>query len=241
MALSTWDQRHKTYLADNLRQWTENRVEIADGIMQLMRPGLSPVFDAEVILCCALAATAHAAWPGERIDRKRFVQLLVDHCDTVPNPTTISIGVLRKNLKDAGKDSMEEAVRHGLWQTSDPFCSRNFRAAEVDCDEASIQKAFPNLTLKELRKASYANILYEDLRCGLVHEYQQKENLIFEERFDEREVSYSYVSGFPRLIMPYGVVRDIVQSTCKNFFSAWETTDQFELELPRPSPWWIDG
>lgn len=152
------------------REWFNGRVEIADTIVETFK-GTNAEYDAEILLCCAISALAAKIWTGDRIDRFRFIQLLVDFN---LNLTTISIPLLIEKLKkdNKGKEAQILEKEFNLEEKTKILVAR-----EVDQFEIRINEILPDLQIAEIRKSSYADIIYSDLRCGLIHEYTLCENL----------------------------------------------------------------
>lgn len=235
MSLSQAQKEQKEHVADNLRLWLKHRLLLADTIVQKIEPGLFPIYDAEILLCCALGAFAAGAWPGKGIDKKRFVQFLINYGRATPSSKTISISsLITSSSTETGKQIQEK-----FWLQNDPFFAGAPFARDVDVDETKIKVAFPKMSLKEIRKASYASLIYTDLRCGLVHEYELKDGLI-DQSFSSTKLSYHNRNGVPRLHVPYKYIKNLVQTACLAYIASWLETDNKKLELEKPSIWWTD-
>ena len=64
--------------------------------------------EAVIILCATLNALAAEVWPGKKIDRVRFVQLLKEFAPPKLNATQISIPIFVRYLGNQGKERKEE-------------------------------------------------------------------------------------------------------------------------------------
>jgi hypothetical protein len=146
----------KTFLKDRLRL-----------VRELMTSGPTVAYaDLCLILCAVLSACAAIRWPGNRIDRKRFVELLVRHSNPDHNAHWISVpALLNKGLL------LESATPYGHGHSN-----RIFIDSEIDMDVAKARVAYPNVAVSKLRKNSYACLIYEWIRCGYAHEYCLKGN-----------------------------------------------------------------
>lgn len=78
------------------RRWLAGRLESADELHSpsWIRNHPEGEFDAEIMLCCVLGASAADIWPGDGIDRVRYVQFLVNYAQVRPPITMISIPFL---------------------------------------------------------------------------------------------------------------------------------------------------
>ena len=81
------------------RQFFNSKLEIARFLVKERGDKAEP--DAEILLCCAISGLAAILWPGRRIDRQRFVQLLIDFCPSRANLTLISTPVLASQLMNS--------------------------------------------------------------------------------------------------------------------------------------------
>jgi hypothetical protein len=234
--LTNEDLVWKQTLRRRVQGWFDNRLVVAERVLA-MSDGqqLNTDFDAQILICCALSAVAAKVWPGKGIDRARFTELLVRYCDVQPQPTTISIPALIRKL--AGKQEQAE-VRRYFWQVQ-PCAVVN--AASVDQDESAVRAKVPGLSLRDVRAASYAAILYEDLRSGLVHEYDLQSNLMDWSFSPRQELIYQYRNSEHSLFMPMDYLPSVARSAATAAFDAWEKRSAWKQELPRPTRWWIDG
>ena len=85
------------------RKWFQERLTFADEIVSQHGAKAEP--DAEIILCCAISALAATIWPGERIDRKRYIQLLIEFAPLEFSIRKISICHLLSYLQDKAKSN----------------------------------------------------------------------------------------------------------------------------------------
>ena len=117
--------------------------------------------DSVLIVTAVLSACASVRWPGRKIDRKRFIELLVSHSAEDFRTSWVSVPALVNR-----KLVPESDTPYGS-----PFSTRIFRDDEIDLSLDGARARYPSVAGKELRKHSYASLIYEWLRCGYVHEY----------------------------------------------------------------------
>ena len=74
--------------------WVNEKIKIAQAIDSGCCGGSYD--EGALIACASISAMAALAWPGDRIDKKRFVEILAQVADgnTNPNPLKISIPLL---------------------------------------------------------------------------------------------------------------------------------------------------
>lgn len=234
--LSAGDLEYKKQLRSKDQKWLENRLRITDAILALSNGvDIETTFDAEIILCCVISALAATIWPGERIDKARYTQTLVDYCPLFPSPKTISIGALL-NSREGTPEGQQ--IQDTLWKFDS---NRVVQASEVDVDETVVIKAVPSLSMASIRKHSYAHIIYSDIRSGLIHEYGLSKRVTDWSVRNRNSLHYSNVDDKPRLFVPYEYVKQVVRSTSESVFDLWRQRSTFNQDLPQPATWWIDG
>ena len=146
--------------------------------------------DAVIILASAVSAMAADRWPGAGIDRKRFVQLLSEHCNPRLHARRISVPLLLGSCRDTGKAAEEAMLRSRFM---DFLPSQIVTGSLVDQDETAISACCPALSRSELRRFSYANLFYTEVRSALVHEYRfgsRADPVAMAENVAPDEVSY---------------------------------------------------
>ena len=192
--------------------------------------------DAALILCSCLSALAADVWPGERIDRKRFVELLTRYTPPRLVATRISLLLLVQHLRDL---HMPEAAQ------IDSAFLQHFPAGEVligdqvDKDESDILPACRSISISQIRKSSYADILYREVRSAYMHEGKPGDAAQGWAQTGHPTAGVSYVNtiGQPRRIhFHIGWISELAQS-------AAEAVNQMAAPPPlaHPSIWWVDG
>jgi hypothetical protein len=113
-------------------------------------------------LTAVISACAAWRWPGERFDRKRFVETLIRFGPHSLHLDFISIGA----LLEVGLISESETPWRELGQSD-----RIFTGDEIDCALPDMRARYPHLEVCDLKNASYASLIYRWLRCGYAHNY----------------------------------------------------------------------
>ncbi|HLJ58381.1 MAG TPA: hypothetical protein VKZ50_01470 [bacterium] len=220
------------------RRWFDTRKRIASSLVAADRD--NALFDAEILLCCAMGAIAAIMWPGDRIDRRRYVELLIRYARVIPKLTMISVPALVDQLDhDPGYSHISASLREKFFPKES---SRIVDAFEIDKEEPELRAAEPALSAFQIRKASYAAIVYTDLRSGLVHEFAISGSLAdWSMRLRDTVPHYMNWVTPPhkRLFLPYQYVFEIAESTAKTVGRFWDTCSTFAQ--PLPAKWWIEG
>jgi len=152
-------------------RYVERPIGVANALAQGQAGG--GYLEAYLIVSSLISGLAAVAWPGRGKDHKRFVELLAHYAVTATSACRVSIPFLLRSRRRSGHTqdvAALEQLRSGL--VGFAHDDRIVTGDEVDCTEVEARTACPSLDLSELRKSSYASILYEHVRCGVVHEYQ---------------------------------------------------------------------
>jgi hypothetical protein len=221
-------------------QWFQSKLELARFLVAERGDQAEP--DAQILLCCAISGLAAILWPGTGIDRQRFIQLLIDYSPSTANLHLISTPVLASQLRDRGDTSSAIALSSKFFPVHP---SQFLNPNEVDHKETAVCALLKSLELKNVRRASYAAIIYADLRCALVHEYSVSPHITAFNLFGIHNipsyVNMTYDNGQTRYLLhfPLHYLVDILSSTADALFAHWSTSSVWAN--PRPSSWWADG
>ena len=218
-----------------LQMWREKWVEGKCAIAKSLQSGGcgGGYGEAVLVLCAALSGLAAEVWPGDRIDRKRFVELLKDFGPKQFSSTNVSVPVLVKRLSEAAKQEAT-VIKSQLLN----FSPSLVLTSEIDKSESDILNVCGTLDSREIRRCSYANLLYEQVRSGYTHEYKpggSAESLPLSQ--SESDVSYvNYIDDHRRIHFPVDWISGVAKG-------AAEAVDKRSTSLPKqePAPWWIDG
>jgi hypothetical protein len=211
-----------------MRQSLEGRVRL---VQQLLANGPEVDYaDLMLILTAVLSACATVRWPsrkGERIDKKRFVELLVSTSSSDARAGYISVPA----LLSSGLISEAQTPWSALGKSS-----RIYKGEEIDCDLNSAVIAFPMISKKELKRHSYGCLIYAWSRCGYAHEYCASDRVTTVPPSREK-AQVSYIGrrvGGSIVRMPHFHVEYLI-----------DLADQHAKTLPnrpsaRPKQWWLD-
>lgn len=224
-------------------EWVSKKCQIASALARGEAGG--SYSEAAILICTALSALAAEVWPGTKIDRARFVELLVRFGSSPRVTMNISVPLLVRHLETtSSKDSRDSAAL--LTKELLPFSStRVVTGPDVDKMEGELVSICPILTPKTIRKFSYACLLYEQIRSSYAHEYQPGDKADSWPMTTCEDQSVSYVNRLLRAGIPE-TVRLI------HFHIAWlmklavdlaSSIDATCATVPHqtPSSWWIHG
>jgi hypothetical protein len=129
--------------------------------------------DAILVLSSLLSSLASELWPGEFIDRKRFVELWVRYA--LPAASRVSVPLLAQTLYSQGAQAsivelkkLRPEVFVMFPEHPDSLVLSGDRA---DLSETEVAKGCPSLSLKIIREHSYPNAFYQNVRNPAVHRY----------------------------------------------------------------------
>lgn len=266
------------------REWFQERINVADEIVS--QHGSKAESDAEIILCCAISALAATVWPGKGIDRKRYIQLLIEFTPPKFDVQKISVIHLVSSLQDKAQLDAANILISARFKSELAYLSKSpmtygyldgeplyagtlspiFDPAEVDLDEVEAFELIPKFEKSEIRRSSYASIIYSELRSGLVHEYELFPNLA-SRGWPGKEDQLCYINFLKlpkedavsdvakrcgiseeqarnalsrterRLYFPYSFIRNLIKETAESVFVYWESAEEFTK--PKPASWWI--
>ena len=148
-----------------MRAFLQDRIRL---VRELLTDGPAVAYgDLVLILTAVISACAAIRWPGRGIDRKRFVELLVRespesfHASWISVPALINTGHVAEADTAYGKPGQS---------------TRIFRDDEIDMAFEDAKATFKDVASDQIKRCSYAVLIYEWLRCGFAHEYCAHEN-----------------------------------------------------------------
>jgi hypothetical protein len=150
-----------------MKNFLKGRIELVKYLIDNEVPNVHYA-DLVLIITAVLSACASRRWKGKGIDKKRFIELLINHSPEdfhtswVSVPALLNEGLIRKDQTPYGKPGHDIEV---------------FRDGEIDMSIEDARKRYPEVPCKKLKKFCYASLIYEWLRCGYSHEYWAHENI----------------------------------------------------------------
>jgi hypothetical protein len=220
------------------KDWFLSKVEIADSLYS--QYGYYGESDAEILLCCAISALASKMWSGKGFDNGRFTEFLIKFTPRAANIQRISVPVLAAKLRDKNLSAKANLILNNYLQND---FGQVFTCDEIDQTEDVILSICPNLESRVIRSASHVEIIYEDLRCGLVHNGHVSKFMFHDFSSDMKMPYYANLQDETHLehplCFPYNYIREILVAVAENAFAYRNTVSSWPI--PRPSKWWIDG
>jgi hypothetical protein len=223
-------------------EWVSQKCKIASALARGEAGG--SYSEAVILVCAVLNALAAEVWPGTRIDKARFVELLVRLGSLPHEPQTISVPLLVRHL-EATSPANAALLRKNFLDFSK---TRVVTGLEIDSTESELISLCPGLTPTVVRKYSYACLLYEEVRSSYAHEYKPGEKA---DSWPMTMASGQSVSYVNRLLTTdtYEAIETI---RLVHFHIEWLTKLAEDLALyidgisttlpyPLPSKWWKDG
>lgn len=199
--------------------------------------------DAILILSAAISTVAADLFPGDRIDRVRFVEIWTRYADPVLNPMRISVPLLAQDLHESGDPINVQALRAlrpNVISLFPAMVSTSVLNAEAsDASEQEIEAACPNLTIKAIRKFSYPTLFYSEIRSGFVHEGGTSPRGSSHPSGNRTaDISYTNVIEKPyrRIHFTVGYLGRVAESIASN-----ATPEIYQPRKALPTVWWLDG
>ena len=192
--------------------------------------------EAVIILCAAISALSADVWPGRGIDRVRFVEALIRFTPAEFNVSRISIPLLISKLRQVGETQKSEKLKK---EFLDMNLSLVVIGDEVDRDEAEVLRICSNLSLKEIREQSYANILYGEIRSGYAHEYRPGERAD-SSPMTSVDTSISYINWAHKRDRNIHFHIKWLSQIASSIAVAVDTQDE-HLPYQNPAKWWVHG
>lgn len=129
--------------------------------------------EAAILISSAISGVAALLWPGERHDKRRFVEAWTRLTEPGLRADRVNLPLLCRELRTRGSHpfaNVLEELRGGAFGAGQD--SRVLTAHDVDMTEHEVFDACPDLGLVQIRRFSYPSIFYSQVRSALVHEYR---------------------------------------------------------------------
>jgi hypothetical protein len=202
--------------------------------------------EAAIVLAALSSGISADVWPGESIDRKRFVELWAKRADSQLEPLKISVPLLTQDLRVKGDCAAAESIegaRPDMFGLG--YSTRILVGSEVDMSESEVLGLAPDLKVSFLRGYSYAALFYRHVRCGLMHEFHVSEEATWNP-MTTRDAPVSYSNRGSGLgSEPYVIRRlihfkiswlaDVIRSIALHY------GDSGPLVESIPAKWWIEA
>ena len=194
--------------------------------------------EAVLISCGLLSAIASEIWPGENIDRKRFIELLVKY-DNSNLASRISLPLI---INDSSVfPNRQLAINLLKNKFPDLFIESKILTCEIDPQIEDLililnQASIPFDSTK-IKRYSYANLVYKELRCGFSHEYKAGVNSSNNSQSRKKDILVSYFNTIDsdtrtihfHFIFFYSIIYNIAN-----------IIDFENTPLETPDYWWIE-
>jgi hypothetical protein len=229
------------------RSWAEQKCELAKALDKGALGG--SYAEAAIILCATISAMSSLLWlPSRRTDRHRFLEIVTRFGSNNPDPTRVSAPLLADEFPQLKPGLQISGKSYYLTGEAD----KSEAEAVVICTAANLSDCKRNI-----RRYSYVSLLYEQVRCGFVHEYRPgskaTEGDAMREIFGVDSNCISYVNQIPdpgalatRLVIHFplewigAVARSVASGMDRQ--CAMHSTPIFEnLGLAIPHRWWSMG
>lgn len=209
-----------------MRNFLQGRIELVQALQA--SPLGAEQQDLVLILTATISACAACRWPGDGFDRKRFVESLIRFGAPSLHLDYISVGA----LLEMGLISVSETPWKGF-----PGQFRIFTGEEIDCSLADMAIRYPHLAKLNLKKASYASLIYRWLRCGYSHNYWAAGNTthVAPSRIPAQISYITRRQPDGKHIRVASFHLDYLIEVAQNQVSTLE-----DNPLERPSAWWIE-
>jgi len=172
-----------------MREFLIKRVNFAKSLYKDSE--IATYHDIALILTSVLSACASRTWVGDRIDRVRFIELLINHSKEKQRTSNISIPYLIND--NHINDTHTEWARPG-------YSTRILTDTEVDIPLNQAVIKYPNLAVSTLKSYSYAHFIYKLLRCGYAHTYYLDSSLSYvapSNHYSDTRISYISELNYP--------------------------------------------
>jgi hypothetical protein len=220
------------------RHWVAEKCKVAERLSRGEAGG--GYAEAAILVCATLSALAAELWDGTGIDRVRFIEMLVRLGPEAGTCGTISVPLLTQHLEASGREAYAKQLQRAF---SVPSIARVLTGPEVDRAESEILAVCPGVDLEEVRRFSYASILYGEVRSSYAHDYRPGE---LADSWPMTMLQDQKVSYINRLC------EDLQTRRLVHFHLEWLTAlpvelagvvDSLAVALPqtRPTAWWAKG
>lgn len=233
----------------SLRSFVQRPLQVAAKLNQGAAGG--SYVEAAILVSGVISSIAATIWPGNRIDRKRFVEAWVRLSPADANAVRVSLPLLRHELLRQGRRADAAAVERLRPQFFRPGQDcLVLTGRDVDVEEGDLVTACRALDTGLCRQFSYPALFYSEVRSSLVHEYLIG-NVADTFPMTEQDASVSYTNN----LVKYEETDECIERVVKkrvHFHLPWlvgladglaQKADDLLARRPVevPARWWCDG
>ncbi len=154
------------------RGYTADFIERKLGVAKALNDGGcgGDYADACLIIATLISGVAADIWPGENIDRKRFIEVWVKHAEPALRPNRVSLSLLVRRLRKHHRTSEAQAVeamRPAAFKGANAY---RLLTGDDDADVQEVRTQCASISEEFVRNRTYPVIFYEHVRSDLVHE-----------------------------------------------------------------------
>lgn len=196
--------------------------------------------EAAIVVCTALTALSAELWSGRSIDRFRFIEMLARLGPSPSDNTKVSTPLLIQHLEGSSRNSEAQQLRNTFGV---PDTALVVTGPMVDTNEDDILTLLPQLGLKELRRFSYASLLYGEVRSSYAHEYRLGKQADWWPMTMLADQKISYCNRITDDLTRHRLVHFHFEWLAQLAIQIASSMDKTAATLPNPRPqvWWADG
>ncbi|MGZ5456012.1 MAG: hypothetical protein ACXWLY_17820 [Thermoanaerobaculia bacterium] len=220
--------------------WIERRIAVAERLAKGDCGG--SYAEAFLILSALISGIAADLWPGERIDRVRFVELWARYSDPSLGANLVSVPLLIHALDEESSPDFADRLRA---ENSHYYMPRGFpdsivvTGETVDLFDDDVRRILPELPLGKIREWSYGNVFYVHFRSGYVHEYQagtHADEIVMSTTRSNVTYGNFFERPHRRINFEVGWIAAVARSIVERAAAEWG-----RRPVGRPNEWWLRG
>lgn len=146
-------------MAGRSEQFVKHKIDVA---LALVQGGCGGTYsDAVILLSSGVSAIAADLWPGDRMDRRRFIEAWVRFADLVLLAARISLPMLVQELRHSSRTGEAQNLEQLRPQMFGPgYSARVVTDFDIDATENEILSSCPALGVGDVRRFSYPAVFY---------------------------------------------------------------------------------
>jgi hypothetical protein len=228
-------------MSDGFIDWANQKADIALALANGQCGG--GYAESVLIFSATISGIASVLWPGDFIDKKRFVELWARYAG---EENLISLPLLIDYLesKDQHKEqalACADVLRNAKPETfGSDYEKKGLTSKDVDLSEPEVLLHCPNILRADVRKYCYGSVFYTHVRSAFVHNYELTSHATSLPMSPPGSgVSYSNVITQK----PYRRIHfepDWLSRLVRRLASA-VAPQAYAGPLARPGRWWLEG